>query len=89
MQAVVQGTIQKAGEATGVMSSNKKVEDMKGRMRPLNAKDPVTSDWGVKQSNHDISLSASTAERKGPVLLEDNFGREKVNTLTSKFSRHR
>lgn len=89
MQSVVQGTIHKASEATGIMPSNKKIEDIEGKMRPLTSKDPVTSDWGVKQNNHDISLSASTAQRKGPVLLEDNYGREKVSASYIKFARHR
>ncbi|KAL3423350.1 catalase a [Phlyctema vagabunda] len=38
----------------------------------------MTSNFGVKQSNADNWLSASTADRQGPQLLEDNFAREKI-----------
>jgi catalase len=38
----------------------------------------ITSDFGVKQNNTDAWLSVATDDQKGPQLLEDNFGREKV-----------
>jgi catalase len=38
----------------------------------------LTSDFGVKQNNTDVWLSVGTEDQKGPQLLEDNFGREKV-----------
>jgi hypothetical protein len=80
MQSVLGGTVQKAGEAISgaAMSSNKKVADMKAETRQLSSKHPLTSDTGVKQPTHDIWLSASTGDRQGPQLLEDNFAREKV-----------
>jgi catalase len=79
MQSVIGGTVQKAGEAiSGALSSNKKLADMQPNVREPNAKDPLTSEFGVKQRSHDIWLQASTAERQGPQLLEDNFAREKV-----------
>lgn len=79
MQSALGGAVQKAGEAiTGAMSSNKKIGEMKNDMHHQNASDPLTSDFGVKNPSHDNWLSASTADRQGPALLEDNFGREKV-----------
>lgn len=79
MQSVFGGTIQKAGEAiSSTMSSNKKSANMKPNMRELSAKGPLTSDTGVREPTHDIWLSASTGDRQGPLLLEDNFAREKV-----------
>ena len=80
MQSVIEDTMQKASEAiSGAMSSNKKIADMKSEMRHLSSRDPVTTDTGVKQPTHDNWLSASTGDRQGPLLLEDNFAREKVN----------
>jgi catalase len=83
MQSVLGGTVQKASEAIqGAMSSNKKISDMKPEYRqPYSSKDPLTSDNGVRQPSHDIWLSASTGDRQGPMLLEDNFAREKVRNI--------
>lgn len=75
----MKGTMEKAGEAiSGAMSSNKKTADMKPNMVELNSSTPLTSDFGVKQSDTDNWLSASTGDRQGPLLLEDSFAREKV-----------
>lgn len=74
--ANMQAALQKAGEAVGV-APNKKIADMKRNTRVIDST-PMTNDHGVKQSNTDITLSASTSERKGPQLLEDNWAREKV-----------
>lgn len=75
----MQKALGKAGEAvTGAMASNKKSADMKQEIREPSSSVPLTSDYGVKNTNHDIWLSASTGDRKGPQLLEDNFAREKV-----------
>jgi catalase len=80
MQSVLGGTMQKAGEAiSGAMSSNKKLTEMKNDVRVIGPDHHLTSDFGVKSNTHDNWLSASTADRQGPQLLEDNFGREKVN----------
>ena len=82
MQSVLGGTVQKAGEAlSGGLASNKKVTDMKRNYRNLDSTQPLTSDFGVKQTSHDIWLSASTGDRQGPQLLEDNFSREKVRFM--------
>ena len=84
MQSVLGGTVQKAGEAlSGGVSSNKKVDDMKRDYRNVDSTQPLTSDFGVKQTSHDIWLSASTGDRQGPQLLEDNISREKVSYISS------
>lgn len=79
MQSVLGGTVQKAGEAiSGAMSSNKKLADMKRNEIDQSSSDRLTTDFGVRQPTHDNWLHASTGDRQGPALLEDNFGREKV-----------
>jgi catalase len=84
MQSVLGGTVQKAGEVVShAMSSNKKVSDMKSGIREPTTSDRLASDFGVKTGNTDVWLSASTEEHKGPALLEDNFGREKVRLSPS------
>ena len=39
----------------------------------------MTTDYGVKQTNTDDWLKVSTEDQTGPMLLEDNWGREKVS----------
>lgn len=71
--------MQKAGEAiSGAIASDKKAADIKKDLREPHSNSKLTSDFGVKGNNHDVWLSASTGDRKGPALLEDNFGREKA-----------
>jgi catalase len=75
----MQKALGKAGEfVTGAMASNQKSADMAPEIREPSSSVPLTSDFGAKSTNHDIWLSASTGERKGPAFLEDNFGREKA-----------
>jgi catalase len=38
----------------------------------------ITSDYGVKQNNTDDWLRVATDDQTGPLLLEDQFAREKV-----------
>lgn len=38
----------------------------------------ITSDYGVKQNNTDDWLKVATDDQTGPMLLEDQFAREKV-----------
>ena len=79
MQSVLGSTIQKANEAIpGAVSSNKKLSQLKSDTRAIGPKDHLTSDVGDKSNTHDNWVSASTSDRQGPALLEDNFGREKV-----------
>lgn len=81
--------MQKAGDAiSGAMSSNKKIAEMKHDYRHLSSKVPLTSDTGVREPTHDIWLSASTGDRQGPLLLEDNFAREKVDSLSHRQLSH-
>lgn len=89
MQSALGGAVQKAGEAiSGVMSSNKKITEMKNDIHVQTDSDPLTSDFGVKNPSHDIWLSASTKDRQGPQLLEDNFGREKVSAYNKQTRQH-
>lgn len=79
MQSVLQGTMQKASEAVAdALSSNAKTADLKKDIREQMKDDRLTSDFGVKTTNTDVWLSTSTGDKKGPLLLEDNFAREKV-----------
>lgn len=80
MTSVLGGTLQKAGEVvSGALSSNQKIADMEpDKVSAATSSDFATTDFGVKIDSHDIWLSASTGDRKGPQLLEDNVGREKV-----------
>jgi len=39
----------------------------------------ITSDWGVKQNDTDNWLTVNREDKLGPLLLEDNFGREKIH----------
>lgn len=43
----------------------------------------MTSDFGTKQSNTDDWLRVANGDKTGPSLLEDAFGREKVQRLTN------
>jgi len=84
MQSVLGGAVEKAGEAvSGAIGSNKKITDMKQNTIDPTKNDFLTSDFGVKQNSHDNWLHASTGDRQGPALLEDNHGREKVCLLRS------
>ncbi len=79
MQSVFKGTMQKASEAIdGAMSSNKKLADMKPETREPSKTIPLTTDTGVREPTHDEWLSATTGDRQGPMLLEDNYAREKI-----------
>jgi catalase len=82
MQSVLKGTVQKAGEAvSGAMESNKKISDLQHEYRTPKDSTVLTSDTGVKEPTHDIWLSASTGDRQGPQLLEDNFARQKLSIV--------
>jgi len=71
--------MQKASEAVAAaLSTDAKVADMKKDIRGHSKDDRLTSDFGVKSTNTDVWLSASSDDKKGPLLLEDNFAREKV-----------
>lgn len=84
MQEVLKGAKQVAGQAVShAMSTNKKTADMKPNMVEPTSSDRLTSDFGVKQNNTDVWLHASTGDRQGPALLEDNFAREKVLPISS------
>lgn len=76
MQSVLGGAVQSATHA--LSSDDKKIADLKKDFVRQTEKTKLSSEFGVKQPNNDNSLSATTADRQGPVLLEDTWGREKV-----------
>lgn len=77
MASLIPASVEKAQQY--VMGSNSKITDLKQNMVEPSAKCPMTSDFGVKQSNTDHWLSVTNEDKTGPALLEDHFGREKVS----------
>ncbi|KFY31092.1 hypothetical protein V493_01404 [Pseudogymnoascus sp. VKM F-4281 (FW-2241)] len=75
LQSVLGETVHAAKDA---LAGNKKVADMKKDIVEQTDKMKLTSDFGVKEPDTDNWLSASTNGRQGPLLLEDNFAREKI-----------
>ena len=60
-------------------SGSRKLDDMeRDTVNYHDEKNKLTSDFGVKLSNTDDWLKVATEDRTGPMLLEDQFGREKV-----------
>lgn len=79
MQSVMAGTLYNGAKAVaGALETNKKIADLKKDIHEPTPGQPMTNDHGVRQGNADIWLSASTPDRQGPQLLEDNWAREKV-----------
>ncbi|PBP21409.1 catalase [Diplocarpon rosae] len=80
MQSVLGGAAEKIGESAlgGALSSNQKMNELKRDTITPTSSDLLTTDFGVKQGTHDNWLSASTGDRQGPALLEDNYAREKI-----------
>jgi catalase len=65
---------------TGSPAENAKVAAMSGNMKNyMDSNNRITTDYGVKQTNTDDSLRVASADKTGPVLLEDHAGREKIN----------
>lgn len=81
MQNILRGAVETVGDAMttgGMTNESKKTKQLQSNIVNQTDKDLLTSEFGVRQSNTDNWLSASTSERKGPALLEDNWAREKV-----------
>ena len=65
-------------------SSSRKFDDMaKDTVNYHDEKNKLTSDFGVKLSNTDDWLKVASEDKTGPMLLEDQFGREKVRSIFS------
>lgn len=84
MEKVLRGAAENVGKAMnptthGTSNETAKIKDLEKDFVNQGPNDLMTSEFGVRQSNTDIWLSASTSERKGPALLEDNWAREKVS----------
>jgi catalase len=59
--------------------NSKKTNDLKADTKDVHDKSwRITSDSGTKQGNTDDWLSVVNEDHTGPMLLEDNFAREKV-----------
>lgn len=46
----------------------------------------ITSDFGTKQTNTDDWLRVNSKDQLGPMLLEDNFAREKVSIASRTYT---
>lgn len=83
MEKVLRGAAENVGKAMnpqhGTSNESKKIKDLEQNFVNQTSNDLMTSEFGVRQSNTDNWLSASTSDRKGPLLLEDNWAREKVS----------
>lgn len=78
MDSSIETAAEKNFGISNFLSSNRKLEDLKAEFIESKPKHNLTSDFGVKSPSHDIWLSASNENRKGPQLLEDGISREKV-----------
>ena len=79
MASTISNSLQKALNVNG-SSSNAKLADLaKDTVNSEDKNARITTDFGVKVSNTDHWLTASTEDRQGPSLLEDFHGREKVS----------
>lgn len=78
MASQILGKVSEKMQAT-TGGSNKKLTQLSENTLDVHDKGwRITSDFGVKQTNTDAWLSVATDDKKGPQLLEDQFGREKV-----------
>lgn len=76
--ATASTAVEKAKEMTNV--KNAKVAQLAADTKDVHDKSwRMTSDFGVKQNNTDDWLKVATDDQQGPMLLEDHFGREKVD----------
>ena len=79
MASTISNSLQKALNVNS-SSSNAKLADLaKDTVNGEEKNARITTDFGVKVSNTDHWLSASSDQRQGPALLEDFHGREKVS----------
>lgn len=78
---ILANVTEKAKDAVGGERS-KKVAQLAADTKDVHDKSwRITSDYGVKQTNTDHWLTVASEDHTGPMLLEDPFGREKVQLL--------
>lgn len=77
MSSIVPDTLKKAGNVI-MGQGNKKNAQLAENMVEVNAKAPMTTDFGTKIENTDDWLRVSNNDKTGPMLLEDAIAREKV-----------
>lgn len=78
MASLISETLHSA-QKTIMGSHGDKIADLERNTIEPSTETRITSDYGVKESNTDHWLSVTNAEHTGPSLLQDPFGREKVN----------
>jgi len=59
-------------------TQSNKLKDLAKDTVDISSKAPLTTDFGVKNSGTDHWLGVTNEDNTGPMLLEDQFGREKV-----------
>jgi catalase len=62
-------------------SESSKIDQLSHVMVEPSKDTRISTDFGVKQSNTDDWLRVNRPDQIGPMLLEDNASREKVNCL--------
>ena len=69
------------------MSPNaSKLSDLAKNTVQPSSDDRYTTDYGVRQANNDDWLKVTSEDKTGPMLLEDVFAREKVETTRTTIS---
>ena len=79
-QNIITDGLQKAQQALHSDGDAKQRQiDSQPLTKQVSDKQPITADFGTKQSNVDDWLKVASEDQTGPMLLEDNFSREKVS----------
>lgn len=84
MSSVLGGAVSAVADAAkGAihMAQNTKISEMEKDMVDTSKQTGMTTNHGIAVSNTDIWLSATTSDRQGPQLLEDEWAREKVSSV--------
>jgi len=79
MAGIIPATMQKAQQAI-MGHKGDKTTDLSQETKEMTNKSRLTTDYGVKQTSADDWLKVVSNEKTGPMLLEDPFARERVNT---------
>ncbi|KZF22125.1 catalase [Xylona heveae TC161] len=80
MTSIISSGLEKVQHTMSSATEGAKIADLK--KDTIDVHDPnnrITTDFGVKSSNTDDWLKASSGDKTGPMLLEDFVGREKIH----------
>nr|POE59331.1 catalase-1 [Quercus suber] len=78
--SAISSGLHKVTQAVDSAVDGKKLASMASDYKDVNDSTArITTDYGVKQTNTDQWLKVGTADRTGPMLLEDHAAREKIN----------